>query len=127
MWNEYEWVQLPSLIGSEMMSMLVWRLPELLSHRKGSQRALSVPSLTTGNDVLLKVMESAYRFALGSIAGACGATAVYPIDLVKTRMQNQRSGSFVGEVMYKNSLDCFKKVVKFEGWRRSHRVCRFRL
>lgn len=61
------------------------------------------------------VMESAYRFALGSIAGACGATAVYPIDLVKTRMQNQRSGSFVGEVMYKNSLDCFKKVVKFEG------------
>lgn len=41
---------------------------------------------------------------------------MYPIDLVKTRMQNQRtSGSFVGEVMYKNSLDCFKKVVKFEG------------
>ncbi|VDM81909.1 unnamed protein product, partial [Strongylus vulgaris] len=31
-------------------------------------------------------------------------------------MQNQRtSGSFVGEVMYKNSLDCFRKVVKFEG------------
>ena len=60
-------------------------------------------------------MESAYRFTLGSVAGACGATAVYPIDLVKTRMQNQRSGSFVGEVMYKNSLDCFKKVVKFEG------------
>lgn len=60
-------------------------------------------------------LESAYRFLLGSIAGACGATAVYPIDLVKTRMQNQRTGSFVGEVMYKNSLDCFKKVVKFEG------------
>ncbi|CAI5444746.1 unnamed protein product [Caenorhabditis angaria] len=60
-------------------------------------------------------LESAYRFALGSVAGACGATAVYPIDLVKTRMQNQRTGSFVGEVMYKNSLDCFKKVVKFEG------------
>ncbi|CAO4368084.1 unnamed protein product [Caenorhabditis nigoni] len=61
-------------------------------------------------------LESGYRFLLGSIAGACGATAVYPIDLVKTRMQNQRtSGSFVGEVMYKNSLDCFKKVVKFEG------------
>ncbi|KAF1763657.1 hypothetical protein GCK72_011924 [Caenorhabditis remanei] len=62
------------------------------------------------------LLESGYRFLLGSIAGACGATAVYPIDLVKTRMQNQRtSGSFVGEVMYKNSLDCFKKVVKFEG------------
>jgi solute carrier family 25 aspartate/glutamate transporter 12/13 len=41
---------------------------------------------------------------------AIGATTVYPIDLVKTRMQNQRSGSFIGELMYRNSFDCFKKV-----------------
>lgn len=41
---------------------------------------------------------------------AIGATAVYPIDLVKTRMQNQRAGSFIGELMYRNSFDCFKKV-----------------
>uniref|UniRef100_A0A0N4Z9Y9 Calcium-binding mitochondrial carrier protein Aralar1 n=1 Tax=Parastrongyloides trichosuri TaxID=131310 RepID=A0A0N4Z9Y9_PARTI len=60
-------------------------------------------------------LESLYRFVMGSIAGACGATAVYPIDLVKTRMQNQRTSSVIGEVAYKNSLDCFKKVVKFEG------------
>ncbi|KAM9307829.1 electrogenic aspartate/glutamate antiporter SLC25A13, mitochondrial [Gastrophryne carolinensis] len=67
--------------------------------------------------VLVQVAESAYRFALGSIAGAVGATAVYPIDLVKTRMQNQRStGSFVGELMYKNSFDCFKKVLRYEGF-----------
>ncbi|KAI8059608.1 mitochondrial carrier domain-containing protein [Gongronella butleri] len=60
------------------------------------------------------VVENAYSFALGSIAGAVGATAVYPIDLVKTRMQNQRS-QVVGELMYKNSLDCFRKVIKNEG------------
>lgn len=48
---------------------------------------------------------------------ATGATAVYPIDLVKTRMQNQRStGSFVGELMYKNSFDCAKKVLRYEGF-----------
>ena len=29
----------------------------------------------------MKLLESSYRFALGSIAGAVGATAVYPIDL----------------------------------------------
>ncbi len=46
---------------------------------------------------------------------AVGATAVYPIDLVKTRMQNQRTGAFVGELMYKNSFDCFKKVIRHEG------------
>ncbi|XP_071773987.1 electrogenic aspartate/glutamate antiporter SLC25A12, mitochondrial-like [Centroberyx gerrardi] len=67
--------------------------------------------------VWLQAAESAYRFSLGSIAGATGATAVYPIDLVKTRMQNQRStGSFVGELMYKNSFDCAKKVLRYEGF-----------
>ncbi|XP_078460817.1 electrogenic aspartate/glutamate antiporter SLC25A12, mitochondrial-like isoform X2 [Lampetra planeri] len=64
--------------------------------------------------ILLQVGESAYRFMLGAAAGALGATAVYPIDLVKTRMQNQRS-SLIGELMYKNSFDCFKKVVRYEG------------
>lgn len=47
---------------------------------------------------------------------AVGATAVYPIDLVKTRMQNQRAGSFIGELMYRNSFDCFKKVIRHEGF-----------
>jgi hypothetical protein len=41
-----------------------------------------------------------FRFGLGSIAGACGATAVYPIDLVKTRMQNQRTGSYIGQFSF---------------------------
>jgi hypothetical protein len=45
-----------------------------------------------------------------------GATAVYPIDLVKTRMQNQRAGSFIGELMYRNSFDCCKKVIRHEGF-----------
>ena len=44
-----------------------------------------------------------------------GATTVYPIDLVKTRMQNQRS-KVVGELLYKNSIDCVKKVYKNEGF-----------
>uniref|UniRef100_A0A8C3FD51 Solute carrier family 25 member 12 n=1 Tax=Chrysemys picta bellii TaxID=8478 RepID=A0A8C3FD51_CHRPI len=70
-----------------------------------------------GRPIWLQVAESAYRFTLGSVAGAVGATAVYPIDLVKTRMQNQRSsGSVVGELMYKNSYDCFKKVLRYEGF-----------
>ncbi|KAI8385032.1 mitochondrial carrier domain-containing protein [Radiomyces spectabilis] len=64
---------------------------------------------------LWSVVENMYAFTLGSIAGAVGATAVYPIDLVKTRMQNQRS-KVVGELLYKNSLDCFKKVLKNEGF-----------
>ncbi|KAK2721465.1 calcium-binding mitochondrial carrier protein Aralar1-like isoform X2 [Artemia franciscana] len=66
--------------------------------------------------VFMQILESGYRFALGSIAGAVGATAVYPIDLVKTRMQNQRTGSYISELMYKNSWDCCKKVIRHEGF-----------
>jgi solute carrier family 25 aspartate/glutamate transporter 12/13 len=62
------------------------------------------------------VLEGVHHFALGSIAGAFGAFMVYPIDLVKTRMQNQRSGR-VGQVLYKNSLDCAQKVLKNEGFK----------
>ena len=51
---------------------------------------------------------------------AAGATAVYPIDLVKTRLQNQR-GSIAGEIMYKNSFDCARKVIKHEGFRGLYR------
>ncbi|GAA5969461.1 hypothetical protein JCM21900_006505 [Sporobolomyces salmonicolor] len=63
---------------------------------------------------LHEIGKSAYYFGLGGIAGALGATAVYPIDLTKTRMQNQRS-KVVGELLYKNSIDCVKKVYKNEG------------
>ncbi|KAH7950927.1 hypothetical protein HPB52_003135 [Rhipicephalus sanguineus] len=49
------------------------------------------------------------------VTKAAGATVVYPIDLVKTRMQNQRTGSYIGELMYRNSWDCASKVIRHEG------------
>ncbi|KAI9790457.1 MAG: mitochondrial aspartate-glutamate transporter agc1 [Peltula sp. TS41687] len=69
-----------------------------------------------GRKILRRFLESAYHFGLGSIAGAFGAFIVYPIDLVKTRMQNQRSQR-VGERLYTNSIDCARKVIKNEGFR----------
>ena len=71
-------------------------------------------AFSTSKSILHDILESAHHFALGSIAGAFGAFMVYPIDLVKTRMQNQRSQR-VGEMLYKNSIDCAKKVIKNEG------------
>ena len=49
-----------------------------------------------------------------------GAPAVYFIDLVKTRMKNQR-GSLAGEIMYRNSFHCFFKVIRQEGFFRLYR------
>ncbi|KAF9502301.1 mitochondrial carrier [Pleurotus eryngii] len=60
-------------------------------------------------------LASAYSFGQGGIAGAFGATIVYPIDMVKTRMQNQRS-TVVGQLLYKNSIDCAKKIFRNEGF-----------
>jgi solute carrier family 25 aspartate/glutamate transporter 12/13 len=73
-------------------------------------------AMARAQSFLHSALESAHHFALGSIAGAFGAFMVYPIDLVKTRMQNQR-GSRVGEVLYRNSIDCARKVIKNEGIR----------
>lgn len=83
-----------------------------VTSRLAEIRAVSSPE---ERSVVIQILESGYRFILGSIAGAVGATAVYPIDLVKTRMQNQRTGSYIGELMYRNSYDCFKKVIRHEG------------
>ncbi|KAF9486576.1 mitochondrial inner membrane protein [Pholiota conissans] len=62
-----------------------------------------------------KFLMSTYSFVQGGFAGAVGATIVYPIDMVKTRMQNQRS-TVVGQLLYKNSIDCAKKIFRNEGF-----------
>ncbi|XP_051160959.1 calcium-binding mitochondrial carrier protein Aralar1 isoform X3 [Leptopilina boulardi] len=84
-----------------------------ITKRLAEIKAVSSPE---ERGVVVQILESSYRFVLGSVGGAVGATAVYPIDLVKTRMQNQRTGSFIGELMYRNSFDCCKKVIRHEGF-----------
>ncbi|XP_011686251.1 PREDICTED: mitochondrial glutamate carrier 1-like [Wasmannia auropunctata] len=51
----------------------------------------------------------------GGIAGIIGVSVVFPLDLVKTRLQNQVIGPS-GERMYKSMFDCFKKTYKAEGY-----------
>ena len=82
-----------------------------LSESSGAEEVL-----TGTQQFLAGLAESAHHFGLGAIAGAFGAFMVYPIDLVKTRLQNQR-GTRPGERLYLNSIDAFKKIVRNEGFR----------
>jgi solute carrier family 25 (mitochondrial aspartate/glutamate transporter), member 12/13 len=92
-----------------------WREPYRVAEDVAVRAAeLAKLAATKTTDYLAEFLLSAYHFGLGAVAGAFGATIVYPIDLVKTRMQNQRS-SVVGQLMYLNSIDCAKKVIRNEG------------
>jgi len=53
------------------------------------------------------------NLVMGGIAGIIGSLCTYPADLVKTTLQMQaRSG---GQILYKNTVDCFIKIVKNNG------------
>ncbi|XP_020279969.1 calcium-binding mitochondrial carrier protein Aralar1 isoform X1 [Pseudomyrmex gracilis] len=104
--------QTGKIIYNDLVAITPEQYFKQITKRVAEIKAVSSPD---ERGIIVQMLESGYRFVLGSIAGAVGATAVYPIDLVKTRMQNQRTGSFIGELMYKNSFDCFKKVIRHEG------------
>ncbi|KAG6873212.1 hypothetical protein C0995_001566 [Termitomyces sp. Mi166 len=79
-----------------------WRAP----HEDAESQAT-----TTSKSFLSSVFLSTYNFVLGGFAGAFGAT----IPLKNFRMQNQRS-TVVGQLLYKNSLDCARKIFRNEGF-----------
>uniref|UniRef100_K7FM14 Mitochondrial glutamate carrier 1 n=1 Tax=Pelodiscus sinensis TaxID=13735 RepID=K7FM14_PELSI len=50
----------------------------------------------------------------GGIAGLIGVTCVFPIDLAKTRLQNQQNGQRMYTSMYRS--DCLIKTIRSEGY-----------
>ncbi|KAG7205156.1 hypothetical protein KM043_018253 [Ampulex compressa] len=105
--------QTGKIVYNDLVAITPEQYFKQITKRLAEIKAVSSPE---ERGIIVQILESGYRFVLGSIGGAVGATAVYPIDLVKTRMQNQRTGSYIGELMYRNSFDCCKKVIRHEGF-----------
>jgi solute carrier family 25 aspartate/glutamate transporter 12/13 len=57
----------------------------------------------------------AKELVTGGVAGAVGSFLVFPIDLAKTRIQDQRAVAGA-EVVYKNIVQTITKVVSTEGF-----------
>ncbi|KAI5839813.1 mitochondrial carrier domain-containing protein [Morchella snyderi] len=59
-------------------------------------------------------------FAAGAIAGISEILTMYPLDVVKTRVQLQ-DNTAIGADRYNGMVDCFRKIVKNEGFSRLYR------
>ncbi|RFU35331.1 hypothetical protein B7463_g966, partial [Scytalidium lignicola] len=61
-----------------------------------------------------------YQFAAGAVAGVSEILVMYPLDVVKTRVQLQ-TGKGSGADHYNGMVDCFRKIIKNEGFGRLYR------
>ena len=119
--------QLKAVEGREGKLTLV--PPPGSTYRTVGDSGGSAPVLLTSSErVLRSVKEFLEHFVLGAIAGGIGAFAVFPIDLVKTRLQAQRSGKAPlplpdGSLPphYKGAIDCFRQTLAKEGIRGFYR------
>ncbi|KAF2486777.1 mitochondrial carrier domain-containing protein [Neohortaea acidophila] len=62
-----------------------------------------------------------YQFIAGAVAGVSEIIVMYPLDVVKTRIQIQSNVAVAGADHYTSMIDCFQKIVKNEGASRLYR------
>ncbi|CAL9727831.1 truncated non-functional calcium-binding mitochondrial carrier Sal1p-1 [Monosporozyma unispora] len=74
-------------------------------NRQAKQMGVPPDKLTLDN---LAVMP------IGAFSGSVGACVVYPINLLRTRLQAQ--GTYAHPYVYKGFVDCFKQTVAREGY-----------
>jgi len=68
-----------------------------------------------------KPLPFVYQFMAGAVAGVSEILVMYPLDVVKTRVQIQSNVPVPGVDHYTGMLDCIKKIVKNEGASRLYR------
>ncbi|OTA28874.1 hypothetical protein BTJ68_08413 [Hortaea werneckii EXF-2000] len=68
-----------------------------------------------------KPLPFVYQFAAGAVAGVSEILIMYPLDVIKTRVQLQGRTPIPGQDHYSGMVDCFRKIVANEGASRLYR------
>ncbi|KAJ6006390.1 hypothetical protein N7451_004334 [Penicillium sp. IBT 35674x] len=68
-----------------------------------------------------KPLPFVYQFAAGAVAGVSEILVMYPLDVVKTRVQLQSGAATAGAEHYNGMVDCFRKIIKQEGFKTLYR------
>ena len=61
-----------------------------------------------------KTLPFSYQFLAGAVAGVCEISVMYPLDVVKTRFQQQSATASNG-AHYTGIVNCFKRIISEEG------------
>jgi solute carrier family 25 aspartate/glutamate transporter 12/13 len=64
-------------------------------------------------DLLQKIAVGLRNLSVATIVGGISMFLLHPIDLIKTRLMNQRKGS---AYLYRGPLDCIQQVIRKEGF-----------
>ena len=79
-------------------------LKRIITTRNASKRKCSLRDAEPGRMI---------TGLIGAVSSSFGATVVYPINLVRTRMQSQ--GTVIHPYTYTGWRDCFSRTIKGEG------------
>ena len=67
-----------------------------------------------------KPLPFVYQFAAGAVAGVSEILIMYPLDVVKTRVQIQGRVAVAGQDHYTGMVDCFRKIIANEGYAQTY-------
>lgn len=70
---------------------------------------------TNSSDTTTKKSSFTAKLVCGAIAGVIGTSIIFPLDIIKTRLQNQKGLGPKKELAYNGMVDCARLMMKNEG------------